>query len=75
MAAFTAIILALPAPAARAADKAAAGSETEAKLIEVLRTGSPPEKAIACKKLAIYGTKAAVPELAPLLADKELASW
>ena len=27
------------------------------------------------KKLAIFGSKAAVPALAPLLADKDLASW
>ena len=30
---------------------------------------------MACKRLAIYGTEDAVPVLAPLLADKELASW
>lgn len=33
------------------------------------------EKALACKELAIYGTKDAVPALAALLADPELASW
>ncbi|HEY2146453.1 MAG TPA: HEAT repeat domain-containing protein, partial [Pirellulales bacterium] len=59
----------------RAADNQPPAKESEAKLIEVLRTGSSPDKAIACKKLAIYGSKDAVPELAPLLADEELASW
>lgn len=47
----------------------------EAALIEVLRSGQPADKAITCKKLAIYGTAAAVPELARLLPDPELSSW
>jgi HEAT repeat protein len=47
----------------------------EEVLIEVLRTGQPAEKAITCKKLAIYGTAASVPELAKLLPDPELSSW
>jgi len=47
----------------------------ETALIEVLQSGTPAEKAIACKKLAIYGSKAAVPELAKLLSDEHLASW
>jgi hypothetical protein len=50
--------------------------EREAKLIAVLRSDAPPaEKAITCKRLAVYGTKDAVPALAPLLLDKELSSW
>jgi HEAT repeat protein len=48
---------------------------TERELLETLRTGEPAEKAIACKQLAIYGTKLAVPDLAPLLSDPQLASW
>ncbi len=48
---------------------------TETQLIETLRSAAPAEKALACKQLAIYGSKAAVPELAKLLADAELASW
>ena len=45
-------------------------------LIAVLQSDAPKsEKAITCKKLAIYGTEQCVPALAPLLADKELASW
>lgn len=50
--------------------------ETELKLISVLRSDAPSaEKAITCKRLAVYGTKDAVPAVAPLLADKELSSW
>jgi HEAT repeat protein len=52
----------------------AAGQET--KLIAVLTSNAAPQdKAITCKRLAICGTKAAVPALAVLLADEQLASW
>ncbi len=45
-------------------------------LIAVLQSDAPKsKKAITCKQLAIYGTEQSVPVLAPLLADKELASW
>jgi HEAT repeat protein len=55
-------------PAVRAA--------SEAELIAILKSDAPPaEKAITCKRLAIYGGKDAVPLLAPLLADEHLASW
>ncbi len=49
----------------------------EAKQISILKskTAPPQDKALACKRLAIYGTKNAVPALAPLLADPQLASW
>jgi len=48
----------------------------EAELIAVLKSDAPPaEKAITCKRLAVYGNKDAVPVLAPLLADEKLASW
>jgi HEAT repeat protein len=51
-----------------------ANSETE--LLAVLTGDSPAaEKAMACKKLAVYGSNAAVPELAKLLSDSQLASW
>ena len=50
--------------------------EKQRKLIGVLQSDAPPqEKAITCKLLAIYGTPDAVPALAPLLADENLASW
>ena len=59
------------AAVARAADDQGAAKEKE--LIEKLRSDSPAaEKAIACKQLAVYGSKDAVPELARLLADEHL---
>lgn len=48
----------------------------EAKLLAVLRSDAPSaEKAITCKKLAIHGSIAAVPDLAKLLPDPHLSSW
>jgi HEAT repeat protein len=53
-----------------------AADTKESDLIAVLQSNAPKsEKAITCKKLAIYGTEKSVPALAPLLADKELSSW
>jgi len=58
-----------------AQDRAAADAK-QRELIAVLQSDAPKaDKAIACKQLTIYGTEAAVPALAPLLADMELASW
>ncbi len=49
---------------------------TERQLIAVLQSNAPAaEKAITCKRLAIFGSKDAIPALAPLLTDKQLASW
>jgi HEAT repeat protein len=46
------------------------------ELITLLKSDGPKaEKALACKKLAIFGGKDAVPALAPLLTDPELTSW
>lgn len=51
-------------------------TSAEKDLIAVLQGDAPKgDKALACKFLAVQGTKEAVPALAPLLADKELASW
>ena len=48
----------------------------ESDLIRVLQSdAAKSERAITCKRLAIYGSEQCVPALAPLLADKELASW
>jgi HEAT repeat protein len=61
-------------PATAAPQKSSA--ERERELIRLLESDAPKsEKAITCKFLAIYGSKAAVPVLAPLLADSELSSW
>ncbi len=49
---------------------------TEKDLIAILKSDAPPgEKGVACKKLAIWGTKESVPALAPLLANEQLSSW
>jgi HEAT repeat protein len=50
-------------------------NSSEAELLEIVRTAEPAEKAFACKQLAIHGSKAAVPELAMMLSDEQLASW
>jgi len=48
----------------------------ERDLIAVLRSNTPKaKKADACKDLAVYGSTEAVPELAKLLSDEQLASW
>jgi HEAT repeat protein len=74
------VTLALLAPAgpasAAATDSKDSPAGNQRKLISVLKSNAAPgDRAIACKELAIYGTKDAVPALAPLLADPELASW
>ena len=60
----------------RAAEDANAARDQERQLIQVLASNAPAaDKAITCKRLAVYGTADAVPALAPLLADEQLASW
>lgn len=49
---------------------------TEKDLVAVIVGDSPMgDKAIACKRLAVYGSEASVPGVAPLLADEKLSSW
>ena len=61
---------------AAAADSQSSSAEKERELIRILQSNVPPaEKAIPCKELAIYGSKDAVPALAPLLSDPQLSSW
>jgi HEAT repeat protein len=61
---------------ATAADDAGTSTEREQQLLSVLRSDAPAaDKAITCKKLAIDGSSAAVPELAKLLSDPQLSSW
>ncbi len=51
-------------------------AEEEQPLIELLQSDAPKaEKAITCKKLAIWGSEKSVPALAALLPDPELSSW
>jgi len=49
---------------------------SEESLIAILKSDAPKsEKAITCKKLAIWGSAACVDEVAKLLVDDELTSW
>ena len=58
------------------ADGPATSPEKEQELLAVLKSdAAPADKAITCKQLAIYGSAAAVPELAKLLPIPELSSW
>ncbi len=71
-----AALAAWSATTASAADEANADKEKEQQLIALLQSDAPgADKAIACKQLAVFGSKDAVPALAPLLADERLASW
>lgn len=72
-----ALFLALAAsPVCAAADGQASPATKERALTSLLRSDAPPsEKALACKQLAIYGSKDCVSTLAPLLSDPHLASW
>ncbi len=59
-----------------AAAPKSASSDKERELISILKSSAPEaDKAIACKKLAVYGSQEAVPVLAPLLENEQLASW
>src|SRR5438045_760140 len=70
------LFLALSQPSIGVAASTESAAEKQRKLIAILQSDAPPQdKAIPCKQLAIYGDKAAVPALAPLLANKDLASW
>ena len=58
------------------ASTARADEAIEKELLAVLRSDAPAaEKAITCKKLAIYGSSESVADLAKLLPDPQLASW
>ncbi|MBI5388188.1 MAG: HEAT repeat domain-containing protein [Verrucomicrobia bacterium] len=72
----TALLACLAAPSPLRAVDPAGTAELRLKLIAVLQSDAPPaEKAITCKRLAVYGNRDAVPALAPLLLSKELNSW
>jgi HEAT repeat protein len=68
--------LGLAQSSSQAAERQPTTPPKESDLIKILQSdASPAEKAITCKRLAIYGGKDAVPALAPLLIDPELTSW
>ncbi|HUQ72370.1 MAG TPA: HEAT repeat domain-containing protein [Planctomycetaceae bacterium] len=51
-------------------------SDKEQELLAVLKGDAPAaEKAMACKRLAVYGSSESVAELAKFLPDPQLASW
>jgi HEAT repeat protein len=70
------LFLALTRASLAADSSQESAADKQRKLIAILKSDAPPQdKAIPCKQLAIYGDKDAVPVLAPLLANKDLASW
>jgi HEAT repeat protein len=70
------ILIIVAASAWTVAQDRPAANVKQRDLIAVLQSDAPKgDKAITCKRLAIYGSEQSVPALAPLLADKELASW
>jgi HEAT repeat protein len=74
---FTALSLCIALAGRVEAGETTSGAEDqEHALIQVLQSDAPPgQKALTCKKLAIYGSEKSVPALAPLLADERFASW
>ena len=68
-----AVILAVATPASAADSQTSAEKARQA--LSVLQSGAPEGKALACKRLAVYGQADAVPALAALLTDQHLASW
>ena len=70
------LTLAVTIPSVHGFDGPEASPEKEQELLTVLRSDAPSgDKAIACKNLAIYGSSAAVADLAKLLPDAQLSSW
>ncbi len=69
------VSLAATACAFAADDPSRAEKETEQLTILRADSSAPGEKALACKRLAVYGSKEAVPDLAKLLTNPELSSW
>ncbi|MEI8374558.1 MAG: HEAT repeat domain-containing protein [Planctomycetota bacterium] len=68
--------LAVAVGAATAAEDKVADKKKETILIAVLKSeAQSSDKAMACKQLALCGTKDAVPALMSLLADEHLAGW
>ncbi len=73
---FVAVIIVSAAVSVWAADGSNTSPEKEKEQLAILRSDAPPaEKALACKRLAIDGSSAAVPDLAKLLPDAQLSSW
>jgi HEAT repeat protein len=74
--AVAAFLMTAASTCAEGADAEKPAAAQEAQCLAVLRSDAPAaEKAMACKRLTIYGSREAVPALAPLLVDEQLASW
>ena len=70
------ILMTAAQTSAAGAENKKPSSDQQAECLALLRSDAPAaEKALACKRLAIYGGKEAVSALASLLADEQLASW
>ena len=70
------LLLALATTSLTAADSPGSSAEKARQALGVLQSGAPDgDKALACKRLAVYGNADAVPALAALLSDPKLASW
>lgn len=70
------VSIALTTASMAAADSPTSSAEKARQAISLLQSDAPAaEKAMACKQLAVYGSADAIPALAPLLANEELASW
>lgn len=53
-----------------------ASAEQEREALKIIQSDAPAgDKALACKRLAIYGGKSAVPTLAPMLLEERYSSW
>jgi len=53
-----------------------AAAEQEREALKIIQSDAPAgDKALACKRLAIYGGKSAVPALAPMLLEERYSSW
>ncbi len=67
---------ACPYPLGFSQDNPVAKISDEAELIAILKGDAPgADKAMACKRLAVYGSSASTSELGKLLTDDKLASW
>ena len=75
LAALSCLLLANPTPAPAAENHNCSPEQVRALIALLQSNGPKADKALACKKLTIFGGKDAVPALAPLLTDPELNSW
>jgi len=73
---YRSFLVALAATLSLVGSPAWADAAKEKELLAVLKSDAPAgEKAITCKKHAIYGSGESVAELAKLLTNPELSSW